>query len=163
VYSYINAGFLVINLKEMCSPEIKTEFGKYLDKSFDQNDQDILNIVCKNRIEKLPQIYNFQLSHFINYSWGRKANEFEHSFRNLFTNGTLHYTGKHKPWNSLDCLCADTWWYYYKHSLFYDDEAYFIHQQQLHELFRRDLKKASVKDMFFQLLSNIKRNIYRSK
>jgi lipopolysaccharide biosynthesis glycosyltransferase len=163
VYDYFNAGLLIMNLKIMRSDFIKNEFAKHLKMKYNQNDQDIINIVCRNRIEKLPLCYNFQQSHFINYYWGKTEEDNLLSFNNLFSTGTLHYTGKDKPWNSLTCLCADTWWYYYKRSIFYNDLYYFKYQQSIHETIRRDIKNNSVKNIIIQLLSRMKRVILKNK
>lgn len=155
-YDYVNAGFLIMNLELLRNESIKNEFAKHLKIKYNQNDQDIINIVCRNRIEKLPQEFNFQLSHFVNFYWGKTEVNDLPTFKELFSKGTLHYTGPNKPWNSLNCLCADTWWYYYKRSVFYNDKYYFEHQQSIHEAIRRDIKKTSIKKILLHLLSRLK-------
>lgn len=163
VYDYINAGFLIMNLNLLRNENVKVEFDKHLKLKYNQNDQDVINVVCKNRIEILPQIYNFQLNHFINYYWNKKDGDNCPTFQNLFETGTLHYTGKDKPWNSLNCLCADTWWHYYKRSIFYNDFFYIKYQQSIDDAIRRDIKNASTKSIIVQLLSRIKRTIVNKK
>ena len=113
---YFNAGFLVMNLKLMREENIVEEFNRHAKIKYDQNDQDVLNVVCKDRVQLLPSMYNFQLNHFSNYMWGRSKTDI--AFGDLFKHATLHYTWKHKPWSSLECVAYDTWWHYYKMSPF---------------------------------------------
>lgn len=156
VYDYVNAGFLIMNLELMRKESLKEKFYQILKRNDKVNDQDVINTVCRKKIEFLPQEFNFQLSHFVNFYWGKTEVNDLPTFKELFSKGTLHYTGPNKPWNSLNCLCADTWWYYYKRSVFYNDKYYFEHQQSIHEAIRRDIKKTSIKKILLHLLSRLK-------
>ena len=99
---YFNAGFLVMNLKWMREENVADEFNKHAKIKYAQNDQDVLNVVCNGHVQILPSMYNFQLNHFSNFMWGRKSADIH--FGDLFKHATLHYTWKHKPWNSLECV-----------------------------------------------------------
>lgn len=156
---YFNSGFLIMNLKQMRLENIVEKFRTHSKIRYEQNDQDILNVVCKNRVQLLPSLYNFQLNHFTNYMWGRKNSDI--SFCELFRSATLHYTWKHKPWNSLECVAADTWWYYYKMSPVYDDMVYFRRQYDQIESSRNDYHKLSNFHLFKRILINIKKKIFR--
>lgn len=156
---YFNAGFLVLNLKEMREHDVSALFREHLDKKYDQNDQDILNIVCKDHTQILPTCYNFQMNHFSNYMWKRKRVDVR--FDGLFRTATLHYTFKNKPWNSLDCVGYDTWWHYYKMSPFFDTQFYFSRQRAQIEAYRNDYHNRTNKQLFMTILANIKRKLFR--
>ena len=106
---YFNAGFLVMNLKRMREEGVVEAFREHAKIKYDQNDQDILNIVCNGRVQILPSLYNFQVNHFSNYMWNRKNPQL--AFGEQFKKATLHETWKNKPWNSLESVAYDTWWH----------------------------------------------------
>ena len=140
---YFNAGFLVMNLKLLREENVV--------------DQDVLNVVCNGRVQILPSMYNFQLSHFGNYMWGRESTDIQ--FGELFKHATLHYTGRNKPWNSLDCVAGDTWWHYYKMSPFYDDVVYFKRQYDLIESQRNDFRSKTNSQLLTRVMVNIKHKL----
>lgn len=156
---YFNAGFLVMNLKRMREENVVEEFNKHAKIKYAQNDQDVLNVVCNGHVQILPSMYNFQLNHFSNYMWKKKTPEIQ--FGDLFKYATLHYTWKHKPWNSLECVAYDTWWHYYKMSPFYDDKVYFQRQRDQIEACRNDYHSIPSKQLIINLLGRIKRSIIR--
>lgn len=156
---YFNAGFLIMNLKEMREYHASELFREHLDKKYDQNDQDILNIVCKDHTQFLPTRFNFQMNHFSNYMWKRKSTDLR--FDQLFRTATLHYTFKNKPWNSLDCVAYDTWWHYYKMSPFFDTRMYFNRQRDQIEAFRNDYHNRTNKQLFLRILANIKHKLFK--
>ena len=159
VQDYFNSGFMVMNLKEMRNKGIETEFKRLIKEKFEQNDQDILNIVCSGRVDYLPSLYNFQLNHFSNYMWGRE--DVRISFDELFKKGTLHYTWKNKPWNSLECVGCDTWWHYYKLSPFFDVIVYFERQKDQLEVCRNDYHKKTNMQLIKRLLANLKHKLLK--
>lgn len=156
---YFNAGFLVMNLKRMREEGVVESFLDHSKIQYDQNDQDILNIVCNGRVQILPSLYNFQLNHFMSYMWGRE--QVDISFKELFQKATLHYTWKNKPWNSLDCVAYDTWWHYYKMSPFFDPLFYFSRQQKQIEAFRNDYHNRTNGQLFRRILANIKHKLIK--
>ena len=156
---YFNAGFLVMNLKSLREENVVEEFNRHAKIKYDQNDQDVLNVVCNGHVQILPSIYNFQLNHFSNYMWKRKTAEIQ--FGDLFKNPTLHYTWKHKPWNSLECVAYDTWWHYYKMSPFYDDMVYFKRQYDQIEASRNDYHNRTNSQLFKRVLANIKHKFFK--
>ena len=157
VYDYFNAGFLIMNLKLMRNENIPELFNSHLHIKYDQNDQDILNIVCKGRVQLLPSKYNFQLNHYSNYMWNRTQSDID--FAPLFKVGTLHYTFRNKPWNSLDAIAYDTWWYYYKLSPFFDNNVYFKRQYEQIEAYRNDCKNKTIYQLFLRILVKLKNYI----
>ena len=156
---YFNAGFLIMNLKAMRENHIVDLCREHLDKKYDQNDQDILNIVCKGHTQFLPTLFNFQMNHFSNYMWRRKKTDIR--FDRLFKSGTLHYTFRNKPWNSLDCVAYDTWWHYYKMSPFFDPCFYCSRQREQIEAYRNDYHNRTNKQLLKRILANIKRKLFK--
>lgn len=159
VKDYFNAGFLVMNLKQMREEGLVDEFNRHAKIKYEMNDQDVLNVVCDGHVQLLPSLYNFQLNHFANYMWGRQTLGLQ--FGDLFKCATLHYTGKNKPWNSLECVAYDTWWHYYKMSPFYDDRFYFMRQYNQIEAYRNDFRNKTNKQLFTRILVNWKHRVWR--
>jgi lipopolysaccharide biosynthesis glycosyltransferase len=148
-----------MNLKAMRENNVQDLFRPHLSKKYEQNDQDILNIVCKGHVEIIPRFDNFQVDHFMHYLWGRKDPVV--CFMDLFRTSTLHYTGTKKPWKSLECVASDTWWHYYKKSSFYEDSFYFKHQQDQIKIVRNDYHNRTNKQLFLRILANIKHRILK--
>lgn len=158
VKDYFNSGFMVMNLKQMRNEKIVEEFNRHAKIKYDQNDQDVLNVVCNGRVQFLPSMYNFQLNHFTSYMWGRSSADIR--FGELFRYATLHYTGKFKPWNSLECVASDTWWYYYKMSPFYDDMVYFRRQYDQIESQKNDFRLKTNNQLLTRIMVNIKHKLF---
>ena len=102
---YVNAGILLMNLDAMRCHNIPekliTETQKHPGIRF--NDQDIINIVCRNHIHEIDSIYNYTT-----------ANRWAES-RKRHTAAIIHYTGENKPW-LLDSRhpMKKLYWKYYK-------------------------------------------------
>ena len=158
VKDYFNSGFLVMNLKQMREENIVEQFNEHAKIKYDQNDQDVLNVVCSGRVQILPVLYNFQMNHFASFMWGRTSTDI--FFGELFKYATLHYTGKFKPWNSLECVASDTWWHYYKMSPFYDDMVYFMRQYDLIESHKNDYRVKSNIQLLTRVMVNIKHKLF---
>lgn len=118
VFEYVNAGVLIINLKKWKEENI---FDKFLDllnqKIFKYQDQDILNIACKNKIYILPPHWNYIINN----------NDVE-SYRSIFETDInfpknihiIHYSWKEKPWNNPEIRLAYIWWKYAKETPLYE-------------------------------------------
>lgn len=86
---YINAGVILFNLEKMRENKIADLLLHNTEKYSNiikYQDQDILNITCKNHILKLDSIYNY--TSFCMEKEKDKANNV----------AILHYTGSAKPW-----------------------------------------------------------------
>lgn len=85
---YINAGVLLLNLKEMRNNQISEKFFKYsteLRNIISYQDQDVINIAFKGKIREIDNTYNYT-----------SADVKDH---NKNVNPVIvHYTGKKKPW-----------------------------------------------------------------
>ena len=87
---YVNAGVLLLNLKELRKNKISKELIEKtteLEGVIYYQDQDVINIVFKNKIKTVDSIYNFCNDNV----------RLEKEKRNSAI--IVHYTGRKKPWN----------------------------------------------------------------
>lgn len=111
---YINAGVLLMNLKAIRDLNPDDQWLDMTKRQYHYQDQDILNITCKDRILFLPLKYNvaahltkkdFQMySREGIYDKEEQDEAWEHP-------QVLHYTGE-KPWNNRGTHKAAYWWNY---------------------------------------------------
>ncbi|MDR0602851.1 MAG: glycosyltransferase family 8 protein [Bacteroidales bacterium] len=121
---YINSGFLILNLKLMRDEHIVNIFKKHQNKKYYWQDQDIINIVCKGRIEIFPFKYNYtQIIYLYAHTNSKFSSNHQNEIFDAEQKGVIHYTIG-KPWNSY-CLRGDIWWEYYRKSIFYDKDYYY--------------------------------------
>lgn len=124
--NYINSGILVLNSKLLRKDNLKDKFLSYRDKALLYQDQDIINIVCKDRIGWLPLKFNRTPSlEGINKSKLIEAGvttdfDFEDAILNP---AIIHYAGK-KPWKTFTYHWYD-WWSVYSRSPFYNTKFAF--------------------------------------
>lgn len=122
-YRYINSGILLLNAKLLRENNVKAEFLSYQNKALLYQDQDIINIVCKDRIGWLPLKYNSMTSYDgidkikLIEAGVTTDTDFEDARLNP---GIIHYTGK-KPWKTFTYHWYD-WWAVYSRTPFYDPE-----------------------------------------
>lgn len=103
---YINSGFLLINAKAQREENLKEKYLELSKKKFIYQDQDIINLVCKGRISKLPETYNVNPAEYYKYEPG--------------TAKVVHYFG-FKPWNHFTYSWI-LWWNVYNGSVVYDGD-----------------------------------------
>ena len=103
--TYINAGVLLMNLKLIRADnlgQLLIEKTSLLWDKIKYQDQDILNIVCQNRIIEVEDVYNFTMEHVkSDKSKAQKA-------------CIIHYTGQKKPWGEKKVRFKSTWKKYAK-------------------------------------------------
>lgn len=121
-YSYINSGFLVFNSSLIRHDGIESRFIEFSKKDLNFQDQDIVNLVCKNRIKYLPPRYTFVQSNYINSFDTNMLNPIysDSEIEEARSIGIVHYNGP-KPWNEL-CPRYDIWWNCYRNSIYYDEK-----------------------------------------
>ncbi len=88
--SYVNAGMLVFDLKNMRSDNTENRFLEWTKanaESIKVGDQTIINEVCKGRIKVVSDVWNVQSSNFTN--------------RSSYTNNprVVHFVARKKPWH----------------------------------------------------------------
>lgn len=153
---YINSGFLLINSKLQRKENLYTTINSYSNKKYQFQDQDIINIIGKDKIMYLPLEYCFTQKGYELYHTNKQAlySRFsQEEVETAFNFGIIHYEGTNKPWNAY-CYRYDTWWYYYKHSLFFNEMKYF------QEAYNIQHPQWRLKDIL-RLLRNFIRGEYR--
>lgn len=123
---YFQAGFCIFNIKKMREDGLVSRFKALAQKKFKFQDQDILNIACKNSILPLPPKYNMTTYSF------EFATIHQEELASLYpTNDieeacsccNIHYNGN-KPWQQYS-LNFDIWWEVYRKSPIYNSKLYF--------------------------------------
>lgn len=95
---YINAGVMVMNLKNLRKNDYKKRLLAVKDKSrYRFGDQDVINLALD--IENIPQHWNVAAHNFVGQP--QECYDKEHA-------SIIHYNGRHKPWD-YDC---DNYEYY---------------------------------------------------
>ena len=105
---YVNAGVLLMNLKEFRSEKIEEKFVELITNyDFDllDPDQAYLNYLCENKIHILPN------------GWNKEPMPIPcEGKKNI-----VHYALYKKPWQYDDCIDGECFWNYAKQSPFYSD------------------------------------------
>lgn len=126
---YINSGLLVFNCRQFRAEGLKNRILEEAKKRYTFQDQDILNIICKDRIHylspkyNLPQysLYFFCLSqpHDVKYEEYYGNEEMQKDWLS-YKDCIIHYAGT-KPWNTFTYAWR-IWWDAYAASIFYNPE-----------------------------------------
>lgn len=114
---YLNAGVLVMNLKKMREDELENEFNKLLDKKWESQDQDILNVSCYGKIRTIDFKYNVMTKYPVDNDAAYDDTEY---LRKVYTRqewnrgrkspAIIHYADRIKPWHVAGSVLADEWW-----------------------------------------------------
>lgn len=122
-HKYINSGIQVFNSKLMRELNLKDKILSFTDRQFLFQDQDIINLVCKDKIGWLPLKYNSSPS-LCNINPEKLIKEkitTQEDFEEALINPVIiHYAGP-KPWKTFTHHWYD-WWSAYSRSPFYDIE-----------------------------------------
>ncbi|MCR5348438.1 MAG: glycosyltransferase family 8 protein [Bacilli bacterium] len=99
-HKYFNAGLLVINCNKWREFDVLGQFLTLI--SFYNfvvaQDQDYLNVICKNKVHYLPRRWNAETIK----TWNIDR-------KNL---GIVHYAFAAKPWQDITCIYGDIFWKY---------------------------------------------------
>ena len=111
---YVNAGIMLMNLAFVREAGIENEWLERAKRRYEYQDQDILNITCKDKILHLPLEYNVVA--YLVPKWFKK-----YYVQNIYSKDeaikayhnpiVLHYAGD-KPWNNRDTFRGEEWWRY---------------------------------------------------
>jgi UDP-glucose:(galactosyl)LPS alpha-1,2-glucosyltransferase len=126
-HSIIYSGNIIINSKKMREDNLDLEFNSHFGKKYQTQDQDIINIVCKNKIAYLPPTFCYTniINYYIFEDYSNVVEAYgEENVKKAMEYGTVHYNGQ-KPWVQY-CVNFDIWWEYYRKSIFYDPKFYFV-------------------------------------
>lgn len=126
VFDYFQAGVLVVNLDELRKKATSEEMIKLaLSNKWRCHDQDVLNIICKNRVYYIPQQWNTLMSweeqgrsrmQIMKMAPRTLYGEYMEARKNPYM---IHFAGYQKPWDIPECDFADYFWEYVKLSPYY--------------------------------------------
>lgn len=114
-YNFFNAGILLINCEQF---RLKFVLDKFIDYLHYYNfvvtqDEDYLNLICKDHVYWIDQRWNTEVFCDISYPI-EQAN-------------ILHYIMTSKPWHYEDCKHADIFWRYAKETSVYQEILDVLH------------------------------------
>lgn len=122
IKQYVNAGVLLMNLKQMRKDNIIDKFMRLLPLKMESQDQDIINSACYGKIMFLSFEYNVMVKYA---SWtvsDYKGIFSEEELKRAWNNpGIIHYADRTKPWKNFNCTMGDYWWAVCKRSSMWDD------------------------------------------
>jgi lipopolysaccharide biosynthesis glycosyltransferase len=108
---FFNAGLMLMNCEQFRENKVLDQFitllGEY--NFIVTQDEDYLNLICKDNVFWLDQKWNTELTDGLRYSYGIKSAYI------------LHYIMVNKPWRYHKCRGADIFWKYAKETSVYDE------------------------------------------
>ena len=117
IFSYVNAGVLLINLNKMRKDGLMDVFNELIKKDFPSMDQDILNSACYGKVRILHPKYNAMTKYSLKDDGAyqsMKCLQFAYTLEEWDTARKqpviIHYADKIKPWNDLSVDYAEKWW-----------------------------------------------------
>ena len=108
-HNFFNAGMIVINCRQFRERRVLDRFIDYLHE-YDfvvTQDEDYLNLICKDRVYWLDQRWNTEIFGDIGFPI-EEAN-------------ILHYIMTNKPWHYHDCRHGDVFWKYAEKTSVYEE------------------------------------------
>ena len=160
-HNFFNAGVMLINCKMFREKKVLEKFLKLL---WEYNfivtqDEDYLNLICKDHVYWLDQKWNTELQSGLEYKY------------ELTSAYILHYIMVNKPWHYYECRCADVFWSYAKETSVYDilqdelraytDEQRAADQASADNLYQMAIDETNKRDNYQNKLNETKRSKYR--
>ena len=162
-HAFFNAGVMLMNTKQFRDKKVLDRFISYLGE-YDfivTQDEDYLNLICKDHVYWLDQKWNTELTDGLEYPY---------DYRDA---SILHYIMVNKPWHYHECRGADIFWSYAKTTSVYDMlkaelEAYTDEERQRDAESARQLAQMAIdetnrEDNFLKQHIKKKRSQYRVK
>lgn len=108
-YNFFNAGFMLINCEQFRLRFVLDKFINYLHyyNFVVTQDEDYLNLICKDHVYWLDQRWNTETYGELRYPVEQAE--------------MLHYIMNNKPWHYSDCLYGEYFWEYAKETEVYDE------------------------------------------
>ena len=138
-YNFFNAGLIVINCEEFRLHFVLDKFIDYLHyyTFVVTQDEDYLNLICKDHVYWIDQRWNTEVYCDISYPI-EQAN-------------LLHYIMTAKPWHYEDCRHGDIFWKYARETEVYDElkailESYSDEEKEKDKLVQENLVKLAIKE-----------------
>lgn len=110
--TYINAGVILFNLKEIREDKLVEEFLQCAKNGWRCQDQDVLNKCCYNAIKIFEFQYNiYSVAYGYKKEWLKNVFE-ETEIENALNNPAIvHYATKvAKPWMNINAIKGKEWW-----------------------------------------------------
>lgn len=124
-YQYFQAGTLVMNLEEFRKTYTTEEvLGISSSHNWELLDQDILNVLCKDRVKYIDMSWNYMVD-----MEGRRIRDIislaPHWLNDMYMEARkhpkiIHYAGPEKPWCAPEMDMADAFWKYAKNTVYYE-------------------------------------------
>lgn len=138
--AFFNAGLLLINCDQFRRHKVMEKFIRLL-KTYNfvvTQDEDYLNVICKDRVFWLDQRWNTEIFGIIPYPIEQAH--------------VLHYIMTNKPWHYNDCRNGDIFWHYAERTSVYDEisailRAYTDEQRQRDQLSCDNLLQLAVSEI----------------
>lgn len=107
---YFNAGIIVMNVKKLRDENFYDKFNELLKKYKFRvaQDQDYLNVLCKDRVTYLSWEWNVMPIRSV-------------STERVKSPKIVHYNLTSKPWHYSDLMYEEYFWHYAKQSVYYDE------------------------------------------
>lgn len=107
-YNFFNAGMILINCEKFRNHFVLDKFIQYLHTYtfVVTQDEDYLNLICKDHVFWLDQRWNTEIFGEINYDISEAC--------------VLHYIMTNKPWHYKDCRHGDIFWKYAEKTSVYE-------------------------------------------
>lgn len=108
-YNFFNAGMILMNCEQFRDHFVLDKFVQYLHiyNFIVTQDEDYLNLICKDHVYWLDQRWNTEIFGEISYPIEEAK--------------ILHYIMVNKPWHYENCLFGDIFWKYASQTNVYDD------------------------------------------
>ena len=109
-FQYINAGVALFNLEKLREDDKESQFIQLLDKNYESQDQDILNMACYGRIQLLPYRYNVMTKYakWKLSAFPSEAIPYEIVSGRMYP-AIIHYADKVKPWKDYSSPYSNLW------------------------------------------------------
>ena len=138
-YNFFNAGLMLINCEQFRLHFVLDKFIDYLHyyNFVVTQDEDYLNLICKDHVYWLDQRWNTETFGEIPYPVGQAQ--------------MIHYIMTNKPWHYDDCLFGDQFWRYAEQTEVYDEvlavkQAYSEENKKRDEVSGENLVKLAVSE-----------------
>ena len=159
--NFFNAGLMLINTKQFRDRLVLKKFIKHLGE-YDfivTQDEDYLNLICKDHVFWLDQRWNTELPESFKYDY------------DPCTAYILHYIMTNKPWHYRECRGSDIFWDYAKETSVYDiliaeldaytDEQRANDQASADQLYQMAIDETNRPDNYQNRLNESARSPYR--
>ena len=160
-HNFFNAGMMLMNTKQFRDKQVLRKFIYHLGEYnfVVTQDEDYLNLICKDHVYWLDQRWNTELPESFSYDYDPR------------TAYILHYIMTNKPWHYRECRAADIFWSYAKETSVYDilvaeldaytDEQRANDQKSAEQLYQMAIDETNRPDNYQNQLNAKKRSPYR--